>query len=199
MPADTHTHAGHMQSSPCILHTCTGEMSGEPRAAATASAVPDALRQPSVNQDTSVTRPSVNQDTSVTRPSVDQDTSVTGNGFLLSSPVVSESLRQRAGSQDTSVTGQHGRRARGAAPASPGTSPFNASLLRGPTVTSVTRLSEESAVLPTAFKTASPPAFAADSPGARQLIAEVDACVRASVCRYMQAYTPRYMRTLDTH
>ena len=82
-------------------------MSGEPRAAATASTVPEALRQPSVNQDTSVTR-----------PSVDQDTSVTGNGFLLSSPVVSESLRQRAGSQDydTSVTGQHGRRARGAAP-----------------------------------------------------------------------------------
>ena len=163
-------------------------MTGEPRAAATASAVPDALR------------PSANQDTSVTRPSVTQDTSVAGNGLLLSSPVASDSLRRRAGSQerlqDPSVAGQH---ARGAAPASPGVSSFNAALLRGPTVTSVTRLSEESAVLPTAFTTASPPAFAADSPGARQLIAEVDACVRASVCRYMQAYTPRYMRTLDTH
>ena len=164
-------------------------MTGEPRAAATASAVPDALR------------PSANQDTSVTRPSVTQDTSVAGNGLLLSSPVASDSLRRRAGSQeglqDPSVAGQH---ARGAAHASPGVSSFNAALLRGPTVTSVTRLSEESAVLPTAFTTASPPAFAADSPGARQLIAEVDASVRASVCRYMRAYTPGYMRThLDTH
>ena len=141
------------------VFTRTGEMTGKPRAAATGLAGPDALRQPWGNP----------------------DTSVTGNGLLRNGPAVAESLRRRAGSPDpsvtsvtdeTDVTGQRG--ARGAVPASPGISPFDGAWGR---VTGMAELSQESAVLPTAFKTATPPPFAAASPGGRQLIAEVCVCV----------------------